>query len=237
MYELYGQLKDCIPDDHSRQVSNCYAIDAVLARKGGVRRVLDLGCGVGKSLDYFRAKDAGIDWAGLDIAASPEVNARTRTDGAFHTFDGVHIPFEDGRFDFVYSCQVLEHVRYPAELLKEVYRVLAPGGYFGGSTSQLEAYHSYSVWNYTPYGFRLLLEDAGLKLVEVRPGIDSLTLIVRRMLGKPKFFSRWWGRESPVNRVVGLLGRLRRASPSSINAAKLLFCGQFSFVAIKGPAS
>jgi SAM-dependent methyltransferase len=126
---------------------------------------------------------------------------------------------------------VLEHVRSPAPLLEEVSRVLRPGGTFAGSTSQLEPFHSLSTWNYTPYGLLLLLEQAGLSLMEVRPGIDSLALILNRGLGMRRWTRRWWAHESPLNRVVEAFGRARRLSPAQVNAIKLLFCGQFAFLA------
>ena len=226
---LYDLLKDYIPDDHSRQVTLEYYLEHLLKEDHNINLVMDLGCGAGHSLDYFRCKKPGIRWVGLDIEQSPEVESRTRTDGEFCTYDGIRMPFVDNHFDLVYCKQVLEHVRYPINLLKEVHRVLRPGGYFVGSTSQLEPYHSYSLWNYTPYGFCCLMEDAGLQVVEIRPGIDAFTLIIRRGLGEPKFFSRWWAQESPLNLAISLSGKAMRKCTSWINLVKLLFCGQFCF--------
>jgi SAM-dependent methyltransferase len=194
-------------------------------------RVLDLGCGAGDSVEQFRNVNPAVEWVGADIERSPEVAARRRTDAEFVVFDGIRLPFEDGSFDAVYCKQVLEHVRSPEPLLAEVARVLRPGGVFAGSTSQLEPFHSYSTWNYTPYGLKLLLERAGLTLEEVRPGIDSLALIVNRGLGMRGFTRRWWAHESPLNRAVRAFGRARRLDPVQVNAIRLLFCGQFTFSA------
>ena len=234
---LYHLIKDYVPQNHTRQIAPEYYVDYVLKQNHGLRLVMDLGCGEGDSLDYFRAKDPHIKWIGLDVEQSPAVEARTRTDAEFYTFDGIHIPFDDNYFDLIYCHQVLEHVRYPTELLKEVHRVLKPNGYFVGSTSQLEPYHTYSFWNYTPYGFLLLIEEVGLQLVEIAPSIDGLTLIIRQGLGGPKFFSRWWKKESPLNRVINLSGRIMRKDAPWINAAKLAFCGQFSFLVRKSKPS
>lgn len=221
-----------IPRDHARQTLAEHMATRAVAGLDAPR-VLDVGCGIGRSVEIFRANAPGSRWVGVDIEDSPEVRARTRDDAEFHTFDGVNIPFEDASFDVAYCAQVLEHVRRPEPLLAEVARVLRRGGTLAGSTSHLEPFHSRSTWNYTPHGLALLLDEAGLDEVELRPGIDALTLILRRGLGGPGFFNRWWDAESPLNTAIGLYARVRRMDPAGQNAAKLLFCGQFSFLARK----
>jgi SAM-dependent methyltransferase len=231
--DLAELLGDRIPADHSRKViADDYAV-AWLGRPGRPPdpRVLDLGCGTGDSVDLFRSLEPRVRWTGADIERSPEVAERTRSDAEFVTFDGVHLPFADASFDLVYCKQVLEHVRSPEPLLAEVARVLGPGGTFAGSTSHLEAFHSYSFWNYTPYGLMTLMEDAGLELVEVRPVIDAFTLVAWRALGMPRFFFRWWARESPPYRAISLLARPARWDHRTINTAKLVLSGQFAFLA------
>ena len=121
-------------------------------------------------MDLFRSLEPNVRWTGADLERSPEVDQRTRADADFVTFDGERLPFPDASFDLVYCKQVLEHVRRPRPLLAEVARVLRPDGWLAGSTSHLEAFHSRSVFNYTPYGLMLLFEEAGLELVEVRAG-------------------------------------------------------------------
>lgn len=221
-----------IPADHSRQMTS-NMLTKCLLKAGTVSTVMDLGCGPGDSVDFFRSINESIEWVGIDLEQSPEVNKRKRDDVEFVSFNGTDIPFDDNHFDLIYCHQVFEHVRYPATLLKEIERVLKPGGHFVGSTSQLEPYHSYSVWNFTPYGFQLLAEEAGLRLIEVRPSIDALTLIMRRGLRRHKIFSQWWEKESPLNKLIGLIGKLSKQSHQEINATKLLFCGQFCFVVQK----
>jgi SAM-dependent methyltransferase len=232
--DLLALLGDRIPADHARQV----VADAYVGKwyrrwreRSGPARVLDLGCGAGDSVELFRRFDPEVRWIGLDLPQSPEVNLRSRADAEFATFDGEHIPFADAEFELVFCKQVLEHVRAPGPLLEEVRRVLLPGGHLVGSTSQLEPYHSLSVANHTPYGLATLLEDAGLQVVELRPNIDGLTLVVQRGMGRHPFFRRWWARESPLNRFIGLFGRAARLDTRSVNAMKLLLCGQFCFLA------
>jgi SAM-dependent methyltransferase len=191
--------------------------------------VLDLGCGAGDSVEQFRSLNPDVRWLGVDLEESPEVATRTRTDAEFRTFDGRSIPAADASVDVVYCKQVLEHVEGRADLIREVGRVLRPGGLFLGSTSQLEPYHSLSVGNITPYGLARMLGAAGIEPVELRPGIDGLTLTAHRALGMPAFTRRYWARESPLNRTIALAARARRLDPRRVNAIKLLLCGQFAF--------
>ena len=246
--DIRGLLGDRLPDDHARQVAaEHYAQlwarrlrpphpsgDPPPASAGPAESaplVVDLGCGPGTSLDLFRALAPDARWVGVDVESSPEVDARTREDAEFVTFDGVHVPLPDGAADLVFCKQTLEHVRSPELLLRDVARLLAPGGWLAGSTSQLEPFHSLSLWNYTPYGLTRLLEDAGLRVVELRPCIDGLTLLLQRGLGMPRWFDRWWARESPLNRFADLFARAARLDVRQTNAIKLLLCGQFCFLA------
>ena len=231
--DLIELLGERIPADHHRQtLADDLLVTryAALARAGEGDRVLDLGCGAGDSVEQFRSLNPGVRWLGVDLPESPEVATRTRTDAEFRTFDGRSIP-EDGAVDVVYCKQVLEHVGDPRALIADVARVLRPGGWFMGSTSQLEPYHSLSVGNITPYGLHRLVEAAGMELAEVRPGLDGLTLIVHRALGMPAITRRYWARESPPNRVVGLAARAGRIDVRQANAIKLLLCGQYAFAA------
>jgi SAM-dependent methyltransferase len=233
MYAGDELIKKFIPDDHSRQVSSIFILDKIFNSGIKVNSVLDLGCGKGDSVDYFRKKNPDIKWVGVDIECSPEVSLRKRTDAEFVAFDGINLPFEKESFDLIFSNQVFEHVRYPERLLKEVYRVLNKGGYFVGSVSHLEPYHSLSIWNYTPYGFKILIEESGMELKEIRPGIDVLTLIIRRAFRGHKCFDRYWRKESPLNKLIGFVSFFMHKKHNEINLIKLLFCGQFIFVAQK----
>ncbi len=231
MYDLYRTLEPAIPTDHCRQTQPRGMMLELLRNDRSLRRVLDLGCGDGSSIDYFREHVQDLQWRGLDTQDSPEALGRRRPDADIQTFDGVHLPLEDGVVDLVYAELLLEHVRHPDALVPEVRRVLRPGGYFVGSVSYLEPYHSRSIFNFTPFGLHEVLRSAGLQTLELRPGIDGPTLIARRMLRWPRFFDIFFRRESPLNFTIGLAGRLFGAKNDTINSAKLLYSGLFSWIA------
>lgn len=224
-------LNNRIPNDHTNQVNPTYYVDQVFKQKN-VKTVLDLGCGDGRSLDQFKMRKSDIVWVGLDILSSPEVDKRARKDKCFVTYDGVNLPFTSNVFDLIYSNQAFEHIQYPRMVLKEVHRILKPGGFFIGSTSHLEPYHSRSFWNFTPYGFSCLIEETGLQTIEIRPGIDCLTLIVRSGFLN-KNFTRYFSRLSLLNHIIQLFGKIVGLTNQQINHIKLVFCGQFCFMAKK----
>jgi len=113
--------------------------------------------------------------------------------------------------------------------MAEVCRVLRPGGHFVGSLSYLEPYHSFSIFNFTPYGLFRVLTDNGLTPLEIRPGTEGLAMIFRQLSGK---------RLSSIGLAypsIDLAGRLRGWSPRRRNYLKLRFAGHLVFIARKGP--
>ena len=62
-------------------------------------------------------------------------------------------------------------------------------------------------------------------------GIDGLTLVAWRAVGLPRFFHRWWARESPGYRVIELGARVARLDARTRNQIKLVLAGQFAFLA------
>jgi ubiquinone/menaquinone biosynthesis C-methylase UbiE len=229
MATLWDVLRDCIPNDHARQVTSRYYLDEAMTAPDPPELVVDLGCGRGASAETFRAHNPQVKWVGVDIADSYEAGQPKATDAPIVRYDGLHLPLRAGSVRLIYSHQVFEHVRWPRELLGEIARVLRPGGTLIGSTSQFEPYHSRSLWNYTPYGFRMLVEEADLMLEEIRPSLDGVALIERVYRNDREHYRRYWVEESPLNQEIDTWGEETGRRPSLVNLRKLTFCGQFAF--------
>lgn len=226
MEPLWKVIGDRVPDDHARQVHSQYYLKEALTSTDVPDLIVDLGCGDGSSARYARRIRPDVRWVGLDITES--TYARNVTAEQVVLYDGVQLPFSDDSLPLIYSNQVFEHVRHPEPLLREIERVLRPGGTFIGSTSQLEPYHAWSLWNYTIYGFHVLVEDAGLVLEELRPGIDGIALIQRQYFGSRPEHNQWF-RRSPLNSEIDEWGVAESRGTAAINLRKLQFCGQFCF--------
>jgi SAM-dependent methyltransferase len=195
------ELWDICPNDVADQFSTRKCLLKILKNFNiPSYSILDLGCGDGRSFDFFKDISPGIEWTGLDIEDSMEVKSRHRKDCNFVFFNGEEIPFPDDRFNIIYSNQVFEHVRYPDKLLKEVNRVLSPDGIFLGSVSYLEPFHSNSIFNYTPYGWYTVIKDSGFNLFFLAGGIDGIALSTRS-LDREKFQNNWWNL-SPYNEKI-----------------------------------
>jgi 2-polyprenyl-3-methyl-5-hydroxy-6-metoxy-1,4-benzoquinol methylase len=100
-------------------------------------RVLDIGCGLGESLGYHRAR--GCDAHGVEADRNVlGVAQRYGLNVKVGLFDASN--YEPASFDVVTLDQVIEHVAEPASLLRGVHRVLKPGGLLVLSTPNADGW-------------------------------------------------------------------------------------------------
>jgi SAM-dependent methyltransferase len=86
-------------------------------------KVLDFGAGTGQQA--LALKELGLDVEAIDVASSPHLESRVFD---VTTYDGISLPYPDAHFDVVMSSNVLEHVQDLRNALRELSRVLKPGG-------------------------------------------------------------------------------------------------------------
>ena len=139
-------------------------------------KVLEIGCGLGT--DGAQFAKAGADYTGVDLTdAAVELARHTfriiRAAGNFQTADAENLSFADDSFDLVYSHGVLHHTPDTAKAIREIHRVLRPGG-----RGIVMMYHRNS------YNYRVnisLLRRAGAQLLRWDKGVAwSISLLASR---------------------------------------------------------
>lgn len=164
---------------------------AALAPADGIKDFLDLGVGGGRILELMapRAERA----AGLDISHAMLTMARSRIAAAGLTHcslrygDLYAAPFDDGQFDFITAHLVLHYLDTPARALKEVARMLKPGGqalfadFAPHNLSQLRDEQAHRRLGFSTADMHRWSEEAGLSLTEeARLDGDPLTVCIWR---------------------------------------------------------
>ncbi|MBI1381527.1 MAG: methyltransferase domain-containing protein [Planctomycetaceae bacterium] len=89
-------------------------------------RVLDLGCGMGGFLDGLT--ELGSKVYPSDISVESLVRCRERGHPMGVVSSGYRLPYRDGAFDLVCMFDAIEHIPDDHQVMREVARVLAPGG-------------------------------------------------------------------------------------------------------------
>ncbi len=145
-------------------------------------RLLDIGCGTAWLGDHFP------DYVGIDDSEEAIAVARGFGRHALrHTVDEP-LPFADESFDGVVLKDLLEHVNDPVGVVREVLRVLRPGGRVFASSpdAQRWAWDDYTHRRpFTRKSYRLLFADQGFVIERVAwesvmPGIGLVASFTRR---------------------------------------------------------
>jgi SAM-dependent methyltransferase len=96
---------------------------------GPATRYLDLGCGGGTAAKRAALRGAGV--SGYDASeALLRIANRQVPEGDFRQGDLESLPFQDDSFDVITASNVLQFVEDKPRALREIRRVLAPGGKF-----------------------------------------------------------------------------------------------------------
>lgn len=135
----------------------------------GRYRVLDVGCGLKPYEPLF------APFVSRYIGVDPVENPRAELKGAIED-----LPVEDGAFDVVLCVQVLEHCLDPAQGVRELRRVTAPGGRVLASTHGVMPYHPAPTdyWRWTHAGLaKLFTDNATWASLRVTPGSGTTACV------------------------------------------------------------
>lgn len=156
--------------------------------KGPGGRLLDIGCGFGFFLNAM--KQRGWDVAGIEISKSGRRYARDRYQVDIYSRPLEALALPEASFDVITLFYVIEHVADPPAVLREVRRILKPGGLvlirwphttpiiklLGPLSKHLDLYHTpYHLYDFSRQTMEKLLSESGFDRVESMVGGYTLS--------------------------------------------------------------
>jgi 2-polyprenyl-6-hydroxyphenyl methylase/3-demethylubiquinone-9 3-methyltransferase len=163
-------------------------------------RALDVGCGGGFLAEEFAkmgCRVTGIDPSGPTIRQAAEHARDVGLPITYRVAPGEAIPFDDGEFDIVYCCDVLEHVDDLDRVIAESARVLRPGGVYLFDTinrtlaSKLVVIKLFQEWESTRFmttnfhDARMFIKPHELRKILARHGLAPREMVGLNPEGNP----------------------------------------------------
>lgn len=139
------------------------------------KKTLDIGSRKGRHSAYF----SNIVTIDIDPKADPDIVA-----------DAHELPFADESFEVVLCREVLEHVKEPTVVLKEIKRVLKPGGTLYLSTRFLFPLHEIpnDHWRFTKYCLEELFSSFnGVTIKEETKPMLAVACLLQRLAWQTEF--------------------------------------------------
>lgn len=123
--------------------------------------LMDFGCGSKPYKSLFRVEK----YIGVDFENPGHPHTQEQIDVFYN---GKTLPFENNFFDSVFSSEVFEHIFNLDEILKEIHRVIKPGGKMlitcPFSICEHEVPHDFA--RYSSYAIKYLLEKNGFEIIK-----------------------------------------------------------------------
>jgi SAM-dependent methyltransferase len=139
-YELENEAAFLHLQELALQDAGFEELEAAIKRSNAARpRVLDIGCATGALLEKLR--DRLWLCTGVEISPAAEY-ARVKRGLDVRSAGLEENRFPGASFDLVLASHLIEHLNDPAAFVREVARVLAPGGYFLVTTPNIAGFQA-----------------------------------------------------------------------------------------------
>lgn len=210
-----------VTDNYVFQRSKLAYVEAARRVSG---RVLEIGTGTGYGVDIIAPH--AERYVTLDKCRSEELG-QMPSNVEFVQCAVPPLPFEDESFDYVVSFQVIEHIKRDKEFVREVYRVLKPGGRFIVSTPNRPMSLTRNPWHVREYSAEQFKE-----LLSIFPSVEALGVggnehvwsyyeknreSVHKIMRFDIFRMQWWLPRWVLQIPYDILNRLNRRKLHSQN--------------------
>lgn len=142
-------------------------------------RILDVGCG---RKPYEHLFKNCTEYIGMDIDNPGHDHTNEKIDVYY---DGKIFPFEDKSFDAVLTNQVFEHVFNPDNFMREIFRVLKPGGKLLLTVPFVWDEHEQpnDFGRYSSFGLTHILKQNGFSILEFKKSTKGFAAIAQLTTG------------------------------------------------------
>ena len=163
---------------HERQSILDFALRVAAELEPG-SRLIDVGAGNSPYRELF----AHLRYESTDWQHSPHPGARA----VDHVGPAHDLPVPGGEYDAVLCTQVLEHTPNPGEVIRELHRILRPGGRLYLTVPLAWELHElpFDFYRYTPHGLASLLAAAGFERLDIRPRNDCFETLAQLLQNAP----------------------------------------------------
>jgi SAM-dependent methyltransferase len=146
--------------------------------------LLDIGCG---NKPYEHLFNNTTSYKGLEITST--VHKSTKAD---FFYDGNIFPFNNEVFESILMNQVFEHVFNPEQFLKEVFRILKPGGKILISVPFIWDEHEqpYDYARYSSFGLTSIFQKTGFvveSLIKTSPNFGTIFQLINCYIYKATY--------------------------------------------------
>jgi ubiquinone/menaquinone biosynthesis C-methylase UbiE len=152
-YGLSKSRKDYFDEiTQTRYTLEPYILDFANFPQAKGKRVLEIGVGAGT--DFYHWVSNGAIATGIDLTESAIALTRERLELSqvpsnsyeLRVADAENLPFEDQKFDIIYSWGVLHHTPNTELAFKEVFRILKPGGILKAMIYHIPSWTGWMLW-------------------------------------------------------------------------------------------
>ncbi|PCI97358.1 MAG: hypothetical protein COB15_07915 [Flavobacteriales bacterium] len=166
--------------------------------------ILDFGCGDGSSSVYLRKYFSESNIFGTDVSKTSVKIASNKQiyNATFISYDGSKFPFEDSKFDVVFTSMVFHHIQHKlhAGILSEIYRVLKKGGrFYNFEHNPINPITRKLVNECELDKYAVLLQPSYTKKVTNKNGLKTTNLNYTLFFPRHKFFKIFLGLEKMLS--------------------------------------
>jgi SAM-dependent methyltransferase len=160
-------------------------VASVAGRLPAGTRILDLGAGQSRYRALFgHCRYETQDFCAYQGSSEGLLKDDWRYAPMDYVCDAAAVPVEDGAFDAVLCTEVLEHVPEPISVLREIGRMVRPGGRAFitaplGSGLHQQPYHFYG--GFTPHFYSHFLPESGFDVISIEPNGRFFRLLLQEL--------------------------------------------------------